>query len=267
MSLEDLFASTGLIAKEEKPKKEKKEKPKREKKERRRVLPDANKILSEIEAIKKSLDELRSAINTNASITMDPSTVQSIAKNIALAVMQQIQQSIANTIINVIQDTLSRTLVNPDAIARSIADSVKQQISQISVDPTAVAREIIRLIKGEKIAILTKFPGKGKYREQVIGQAKTLEEKIVLLLFFKNGGAQVIEAARLLEADKYEVHRLMRSMKQQGKLAKRRPAYRYVLNMRNPEIQKILRKYIDEEIIKQKMEIFEKELRSGMIIL
>ena len=264
MSLEDLFASTGLIAKEEKPKKEKKPRPKRE---RKQVLSDT-KILEELKALRNSVDALKATINSMGQNTIDEATIQSIAKSIAGAVMLQIRQNIVNVVTSAVQDALSRTLVDPETIAKSIADAIREQVSQTNVvDPVAVAREIVRLVRGEKISILGKFPKQGRYRKQILSQAKTLEEKIVLLLFFKNGGAQIIETARLLEADKHEVHRLMRSMKQQGKLAKRRPAYRYVLNMRNPEIQKILRKYIDEEIIKQKMEIFEKELRSGMIIL
>lgn len=249
---------------EKKSKKKKEEKKQKIKRERKQALPDA-KIIEELKALRNAIDELRVTIDNIEKNTIDETTIQNIAEHIADAVILHIQQNIVNVIASAVQDALSRSLVDPETIAKSIADAIRNQVSV--VDPVVIAREVVQFIKGKRVSVMGKFPKLGRYREQILGQARTLEEKIILLLFFKDGGAQPVEAAKLLETDREDVLRIMRSMKQQGKLAKRRPTYRYVLNMQNPEVLEVLKRYINEDIIRRKMEIFEKELRSGIIIL
>jgi len=219
---------------EEKPKKEKKEKPKRERKPRQPKI-DTNKILSELNEIKQAINTLQTQINAN--VTLNSEQINVIAEKIAKNVILRVQDALGDMILSVIKDAVQKQLINinldTDKLATTIADVIKKSLARPSVK-VVISRRRVR-------------PKERYYIEKVM-QAETLEERILLMAWYKPGGLKPTEIYTKLNASLEEVKRTIKRLWKERKLLGKRPAYRFVLNVFHPEVEELLRRFFGDDI-------------------
>lgn len=221
---------------------------KRERKVRSRISQsEIAEIKQSLEKLSKEVSDLKLILNNNNKL------LANLASNIAKA--------ITNELIQQLKEELSKTL---QGITKHIIDleTVRTVANEAA---KAVAEEIRKKIRSPSIVV--RYPTLGcKPAKIKLEELKTLEEKTMLILWYRRGGVMPVELAQKLKIDPKEAQELLRKMREEKLVIKKRVNYRYILNVLNPKVVEFLKKFFDDELIEARQKELRKMIKSDMVV-
>ena len=75
-----------------------------------------------------------------------------------------------------------------------------------------------------------------------------------------------VELAQKLKIDPKEAQELLRKMREEKLVVKKRVNYRYILNVLNPKVVEFLKKFFDDELIEARQKELRKMIKSDMVV-